>query len=52
MTMRLEKKLGTFVLPYAAHKAASPIRFPPVICKPLCICYDPLCSCFIGNFLV
>lgn len=25
------EKLGTFALAYAAHKAASPIRFPPTV---------------------
>jgi uncharacterized protein (DUF697 family) len=24
-------KVGTFALAYAAHKAASPIRFPPTV---------------------
>lgn len=25
------EKVGTFALAYAAHKAASPIRFPPTV---------------------
>lgn len=25
------QKVGTFALAYAAHKAASPIRFPPTV---------------------
>lgn len=25
------EKVGTFTLAYAAHKAASPIRFPPTV---------------------
>lgn len=25
------EKFGTFALAYAAHKAASPIRFPPTV---------------------
>lgn len=25
------EKIGTFALAYAAHKAASPIRFPPTV---------------------
>ena len=26
-----EEKVGTFAIAYAAHKAASPIRFPPTV---------------------
>lgn len=30
-TSETEQNVGTFVLAYAAHKATSPIRFPPTV---------------------
>ncbi|XP_068660985.1 uncharacterized protein [Aristolochia californica] len=37
------EKVGTFALAYAAHKAASPIRFPPTVAL------TPLVSSWIGG---
>ncbi|CAA6667617.1 unnamed protein product [Spirodela intermedia] len=37
------EKVGTFALAYAAHKAASPIRFPPTVAL------TPIVASWIGN---
>lgn len=36
-------KVGTFALAYAAHKAASPIRFPPTVAL------TPIVASWIGK---
>ncbi|GKU93764.1 hypothetical protein SLEP1_g7332 [Rubroshorea leprosula] len=38
-----EEKVGTFALAYAAHKAASPIRFPPTVAL------TPIVASWIGK---
>lgn len=38
------EKVGTFALAYAAHKAASPIRFPPTVAL------TPIVASWIGSF--
>lgn len=37
------EKVGTFALAYAAHKAASPIRFPPTVAL------TPIVASWIGK---
>lgn len=37
------EKVGTFALAYAAHKAASPIRFPPTVAL------TPIVAAWIGK---
>ena len=39
------EKVGTFALAYAAHKAASPIRFPPTVAL------TPIVASWIGKIV-
>lgn len=39
------EKVGTFALAYAAHKAASPIRFPPTVAL------TPVVASWIGKIV-